>query len=57
MLHRIPLDNLGWLTWYRFDRLSFTSYPIRKYDEDPEEMMTTHQDALMQRDEDINVKD
>ena len=37
--------------------LSISSYPTRRYDEYPDERMTTRRDALMQSNEDINEKD
>src|SRR4051812_35217798 len=37
--------------------LSISSYPNRRYDENPDERMTTHRDAPKQENEDNNVKD
>ena len=37
--------------------LSISSSPNRRYDEDPEERITTRRDAPLQRSEDINAKD
>ena len=37
--------------------LSFPSYPIRKYNEDPNERITTRRDAPLRRSEDFSVKD